>query len=128
MRTFQRQCPANGTFQTLSSQPRIPHHKHLRKLYLRQRIVNARASQPVQRQIDRSGKNVATLKASWSQDYEIRNPKVTSPTVGQYLKEASIHLQHYKLPLGAELSVVDLKKELWELQLPKMQFLSIFIR
>jgi hypothetical protein len=82
----------------------------------------------VQKKIDRSGKNVVALEATWSKDYEVLNPKPTSPTVGKYLKEASTHLQYYELPLGAELSVLDTTKDLWQLQLPKMQFLSIYIR
>ena len=54
--------------------------------------------------------------------------KAGAQTVSEYLADAEQHLQRFELPLGARLTVVDLAREHWRLQIPKLQFFGIFIQ
>lgn len=96
--------------------------RHLRQPVKREVCTYASSSS-----IDKRGKDVVRLAADWSKVYTVKSvPSGTS--ISDYMAGAQQNLQGYQLPLGAELKIVDPIFGKWELAVPKLQFLDVYVK
>ena len=71
-----------------------------------------------------NGENVVNIKTDWKKRYKISN----SAAIPVYNSNAQDYLQNLDLPLGAQLVAVDTSTGSWQMRVPKMEFMDVFIK